>query len=221
MTKWYECANEASFKATSGGYVFQAPSPWMFARPRHYLVDEAQKVQLLAGLGRWRALLVTASLANGAFTLAIILLTALWPTTFVRPILPLYTQLGGGPFMVLLFVLLAMVAVPLFAVPQIYLARTLRPLLAKASLTQERIKMSDQLPAIATSASSKLLAIGLLCGLGMTSGGLLGILDAYLGGHVASRALPDVVILTTGALVTAYFAYLIKLRVRRKREVVI
>jgi len=217
MTKWYERANEASFKATSGGYVFQAPSPWMFARPRYYLVDETQKGDLLACLGRWRDLLVAAALANGALTLAVILPTALWPATFVRPILPLYVQLGVGPFMILLSVLFAMVAVPLFAVPQIYLARSLRPLLAKAPLTQERIKMRDQLPAIAASASGKLLAVGLLGGLAMMSGGILGMLDAYLEGRFGTRALPDVVILTTGALVTAYFGYLVNLRARRKR----
>jgi hypothetical protein len=43
------------------------------------------------------------------------------------------------------------------------------------------------------------------------------MLDAYLEGRFGTRALPDVVILTTGALVTAYFGYLINLRARRKR----
>ena len=77
--------------------------------------------------------------------------------------------------------------------------------------------MRDQLPAIAASASGKLLAVGLLGGLAMMSGGILGMLDAYLEGRFGTRALPDVVILTTGALVTAYFGYLVNLRARRKR----
>ena len=57
MPRWYECANEASFKLASGGHVFQAPNPWVFARPRYYLVSDAQKTELLARLGRWRLLL--------------------------------------------------------------------------------------------------------------------------------------------------------------------
>jgi hypothetical protein len=57
MPRWYEVANEASFKLTPAGHVFQAPSPWIFARSRYYLVSDAQKAELLAGLRRWRLLL--------------------------------------------------------------------------------------------------------------------------------------------------------------------
>ena len=58
--KWYARANEAAFKPTAGGHVFQRPSPWMFARPRYYLVTDAQKAELLDGLERWRLLLLMA-----------------------------------------------------------------------------------------------------------------------------------------------------------------
>jgi hypothetical protein len=217
MTKWYERANEASFKATSGGYVFQAPSPWMLAPPRYYLVSEAQKARLLEGLGRWRAHLLIASLTNGALTLAIILAIALWPATFARPIVPLYLQLGVGPFTLLLCALLTLVMAPLLAVPQICMARALRPVLAEAPVTDERIKLNEQLPKIASSVSGKVLAFGLLGGLAMIGGGGVALIDAYLEGRLAARALPDAIIVSIGALFTASFLYLINLRARQKR----
>ncbi len=46
--KWYEATFEASFKTVAGGYVFQAPSPWVFGRGRRYLVNDAQKMELLS-----------------------------------------------------------------------------------------------------------------------------------------------------------------------------
>jgi len=36
------------FKKVPDGYVFRAPNPWVFGRARFYLVNEAQKAQLLA-----------------------------------------------------------------------------------------------------------------------------------------------------------------------------
>jgi hypothetical protein len=36
------------FKAVPGGYVFRMPNPWLFGKPDHYLVSEAQKTELLA-----------------------------------------------------------------------------------------------------------------------------------------------------------------------------
>src|SRR4051794_32683037 len=73
MPRWYECANEASFKSTAEGHVFQAPSPWMFARPSYYLVNGTQKAQLLACLGRWRLLLLIVTAIEVSLTLAITL----------------------------------------------------------------------------------------------------------------------------------------------------
>jgi hypothetical protein len=37
-----------SFKAVAGGYIFTAPSPWIFGHGSQYLVDDAQKAALLA-----------------------------------------------------------------------------------------------------------------------------------------------------------------------------
>jgi hypothetical protein len=105
--------------------------------------------------------------------------------------------------------------IPLIAVPQIYLARALKPLLADAPSTEERIKVAEQLPKIAASASTKLLVVGLIGGSGvMTSGGLL-LLDALLEGHLAGSALFNpAMLLVSGALLTAYFVHLLRLKAK-------
>ena len=36
------------FKKVPEGYLFRAPNPWLFGRARFYLVNDAQKAQLLA-----------------------------------------------------------------------------------------------------------------------------------------------------------------------------
>src|SRR6476619_5650004 len=93
MAKWYEAANEASFKSVAGGYVFQSPNPWIFARPRYYLVNEAQKAQIAERLRRFRLL--------NLITLPILVLffafMFLSPATFGRLLQPA-TQFGIGFF---------------------------------------------------------------------------------------------------------------------------
>jgi|SRR5947209_8210663 hypothetical protein len=42
---------EARFKKVAGGFLFQAPNPWLFAPGEHYLVSEAQRAEILE-LGR-------------------------------------------------------------------------------------------------------------------------------------------------------------------------
>ena len=38
---------EARFKKVAGGFLFQAPNPWLFAPGEHYLVSEAQQAEIL------------------------------------------------------------------------------------------------------------------------------------------------------------------------------
>jgi hypothetical protein len=42
---------EGRFKEVAGGFLFQAPSPWLFSPGEHYLVSEAQRAEILE-LGR-------------------------------------------------------------------------------------------------------------------------------------------------------------------------
>jgi hypothetical protein len=47
-------ATTPMFKPVPGGYVFRAPSPWIFWRRRFYLVNETQRVELLSILAARR-----------------------------------------------------------------------------------------------------------------------------------------------------------------------
>jgi hypothetical protein len=213
MVRWYERANEASFKLAAGGHVFQAPSPWVFARPKYYLVSEAQKTSILRSLGRWRLLIMIASLLS----MLPLVVTLIWPSAIGRLFLPLYLQLGPALSILFLSILIGLSLAPLFAVPQIYLARALRPVLAGAPRSEERIKLTDQLPKIALAASGKLLAVGLVCGFGVLASGVIQMIAAFFEGHLVSAMPAAAVTLIAGGLLTSYFLYLLKLRARARR----
>ena len=93
----------------------------------------------------------------------------LFPSTTGRLLVPLYQQLGTSLFAPFLFIALMLLMAPFIAVPQIYLARALRPLLADAPRTEERIKLAEQLPKVAVTASTRLLVIGLVSAFAMVA----------------------------------------------------
>jgi len=218
MPRWYECANEASFKTVPEGHVFQAPSPWMLARPSYYLVNDTQKAELLARLGRWRLLiLIATAIELSSLTLSLMLPTILWPATFGRLLPAMHHQLGTGLFVVLLIVLMTLLTVPFLAAPQIYLARALRPILASAPRSEERITLDGQLRKIAASVSGKLLIVGLICGSIMISSGIFLMLDAFMDGRLARSAPSSATFVLMGGLLTSYFVYLLRLRAKSKR----
>ena len=217
MPRWYECANEASFKAVPEGHVFQAPSPWMLTRPRYYLVSDAQKAELLVRLGRWRLLLMIVTLIElSSLALALMLPTMLWPATFGRLLPAMHHQLGTGLFLVLLIILTTLLTVPFLAVPQIYLARALRPILANAPRSEKRITLSEQLPKIAASAPTKLLIVGLSCGSIMISCGIFLMFDAFVDGRLGRSALSSATFVLLGGLQASYLMYLLRLRAKSK-----
>lgn len=216
MAKWYEAANEASFKKVAEGYVFQSPSPWIFARPRYYRVNGAQKAEIAVRLGRWRLLTLTLVAITLPIVASVVAFVMLSPATFVRLFQPAI-QLGMGFFILLMTLLMTLLVAPLVAVPHIYLIRALRSLLADAPRTNERIKMREQLPKIAASVSGKVLVVGLVGGLGMMGGAILMLLDAFFEGHLARNLLLSSPLLVVGGLLTAYFVYLVRLKAKLKR----
>jgi hypothetical protein len=216
MARWYEAANEASFKPSDGAYVFQSPNPWIFARPRYYTVNEAQKAELLVVLGRWRLMLIICVLVIFALMGSFIVFVTQSPGTFVRLVRPAL-QLGTGPFSALLFALLMLMVAPLLAVPQICLYRGMRAPLASAPRTDERITMAEQLPNIAKAVSGKVLAMGIVGGVSMMGLAILTLVDAYLDGQLSGgRLFSYAVLLAVGAGLTGYFVYLIRLRAKLK-----
>src|SRR5947209_2650492 len=55
------------FKQVAGGYVFRAPNPKVFGRSDHYLVDEAQRDQIVATMTPRRPVLLLAVWIAGFF----------------------------------------------------------------------------------------------------------------------------------------------------------
>jgi hypothetical protein len=212
MARWYEAANDASFKPVAEGYVFQSPNPWIFAWPRYYVVNGAQKEEIVALLGRWRLLFIIIMLIGFILFGSFISFVMLFPATFIRLAGPAL-QLGTATFSVLLSMLLLLLIAPLIAVPQIYLNRGLRAPLANAARTSERITMAEQLPKIAGSVSGKVLGLGLFGGICLMGAAILGAVDAYFEGHLSRNLLFSFLpLFAFGGLLTGYIAYLIRLR---------
>jgi hypothetical protein len=190
----------------------------MLAWPRYYLVNDAQKTELLARLGTWRLLLMIAMVIELLLTLSITLPMILWPGPFARLFVPLHNQLGTSLFASVLAAAMILPIVSLFAVPQIYLARTPRSVLADAPQTDERITLGEQLPKIAASVSGKVLAVGLIGGLAMMSGGIAQMLDAFLEDHLARSAPANAAIFIMGGLLGSYFVHLLRLKAKSKQS---
>lgn len=217
MPRWYEVANEASFKLTPAGHVFQAPSPWIFARSRYYLVSDRQKAELLACLGRWRLLVMLAFAAYGALILSIMLPMMPWQRALTRLVAPMHHLLGTDLFALAMGVLVALLMMPILAVPQVYLARALRPVLAHAPRTTERIRFAEQLPKIAASAPAWVLACGLVGGLAAMSLGIIEMFDDFRAGHLARGAAASAPLLFAGVFMIAYAVYLFRLKAKSKQ----
>ena len=217
MAKWYEAANEASFKKTADGYVFQSPNPWIFARPRYYLVNDAQKAEIAVHLRRWRLftmMLVPIILLIVTSIAAFVILS---PATFVPLFQSAFLKLGIGTFIFLMIVVMTVAVMPLGLAPHIYLMRALRPLLADAPRTDQRITMREQLPKIAASVSGWVLVAGLVGGLCIIAGVLLALVDAFVEGHLIRSLLIFSPALAIGGALIAYFVYLASLKAKLKR----
>jgi hypothetical protein len=213
MSRWYERANEASFKAVNGGYVFQNPNPWVFARPSYYLVNDAKKAEILVHLGRWRLMIFLVSVTPLLFALTAIVCSP----TLGSFLLPVSRALGPVLFTLVVCASATILMSLVMAIPQIYLARSLRPLLADAPRTAERIKIAEQLPTIAASVSSTVLVASLIGGLGMMGGGGAMLVDAYYEGHLARSLAASLPLMLLGMLLTAYLVYLLRLKTKMAR----
>jgi hypothetical protein len=208
MAKWYEGAEQAAFKPVAGGYVFQPPSlRWPFVRSPCYLVNEAQKADLVACLRRQRrqTFLVVMVFALAGLGLAAALAMAdsaarFSPVEFVA---------------VLLVTLLAVI--PIAILPQIKLMRTIAPLIADLPRTDEQITFGEQVHTLAAVISVPLLVLGGIGGSTMIIVNILSLIDVIAEGRGGSGALWPLFGLAVGVLLTSYFAYLAVLKRRLKR----
>lgn len=123
------------FKQVPEGYVFGAPKPWIFGRRRFFLVDEAQKAQLLAVL--------TARSQSAALIMVILPFLAM----FTASVAAIVFIAGDGDHSLAVFSeTLIAVAVSMYLALLIAAGPTRRvqPLLAGLSPTDQRITIADR-----------------------------------------------------------------------------
>jgi hypothetical protein len=138
--------------AAGGGFVFQAPKPWLFGDAHHYLVNEAQKAEILTIIAptvpAWR---------RRAIFGACILTPLLWAVAvaaFMWAVSDHETLTGRDKVEMVILIL-----VPLLLAGFLALARTeqaklakLAPLIARLPPTAEQITADDKRRGMARSA---------------------------------------------------------------------
>jgi hypothetical protein len=206
MPKWYDGAEEAAFKPVPGGYVAQLPATTLIGRSRRYFVNEAQKDEIAAALRRQRR------------SLLVMLL-------FVVPLGMVFGSLMGvlhnqdpglSPLWLALGCLLLAVVVFLAAVLRsMYVMRSLQPMLGTLPRTQERITLREQVETIAQRVSGKVLVLGIVSGPLMTLSQILPVVDAMQQGRLGFALAWHLIPCLFGALLSAYFAWLLAIRICR------
>ena len=199
MAKWYESANEASFKPVAGGFVFQSPNPWLFARPRYYLVNDVQKAAITPYLRRWRLLMMAMAIAM--VPLMIVAMIVMQGSLHY----PRGLSIAVGS---------ALVLIPLLLVPHVYLLGVLRPLLARLPRTAQRFTWRDQFERTAIAAPKKMLVVGGAGGILMILGGLIGLIDSIVDGRAGAQLLGSMPTMVFGALMAAYFFGLVRFKAK-------
>jgi hypothetical protein len=145
----------ALFKQVGGGWVFQAPNPWVFGRTSRYLVNEAQKAELLAIVTPRRPILRIAAITAGILVWAVAASTIVWAVSS-------YDE----PTVTDALAIFALVVVPIFLALVFALRRNLsrmQRVLAGAPRTEERITPRELRHAMANAVSlRRSLLIGAL-----------------------------------------------------------
>jgi len=143
----------AVFKKVADGYVFRAPALWLFGASRYYLVNDAQKAQIVEVLKLKQASRpVTTGLVLGIF---IVIAVMAWAYSGFHDSEP-----GIADYFLLVVMVFALIFVLLqvFAWVQLY---RLRPILAHLLRSNERISFSEMRAAVQASRSLKdLILIG-------------------------------------------------------------
>jgi hypothetical protein len=136
------------FKPVPGGYVYRAPNAWLLGSSGHYLVNEAQKAEILAILRtptQWMSWVAIVSWIAASALLAEAAALSLW-AEYQSPVLTGISAIVSFPVLLSVGVIMS----------RRLLLRRLRPVLARLPATDERITdlEKNQAIAIATSAAS-------------------------------------------------------------------
>jgi hypothetical protein len=130
MAQWWwrgDGWQEICFKRVPEGWIFRAPNAWILGLHRHYLVSENQKTEIIAFYSQvnWRFVIVVGVFAV-FFTAVLVLALSLVPSQTAFLVIIVFSFLWG-------YVINA------------YFWLALRPLLAGAPRTTERITLSELL----------------------------------------------------------------------------
>jgi hypothetical protein len=121
----------AFFKPTAHGWIFRAPNPWIFGRPTHYVVNDAQRAQIIAEMTRKQPI---------ALVLGLVTLIGAWIAIFSAA-----RWFGYGfeqPTVLELLFMLTLIVAPVFAAIAINAAamrKRISAFVASAPETQETI----------------------------------------------------------------------------------
>lgn len=135
MTSPGDSVKSALFRAAPGGWVFRSPNPWVFGDTPHYLVNDAQRSQIEAIVALRRPRVVAAVLLGGILAWTVLVATFMWAFAGHEDPTP-----GDIGVMVVLIVLPLTAVLPIAALIQ---RRRLKPVLAAAPLTTERIPFAE------------------------------------------------------------------------------
>ena len=135
------------FKDVGGGYVFQAPNPWVFGPRSRYLVTAAQKAELLAIITPRRPILRIAVITIGILLWTVAAATIVWAVSS-------HDDPTASDALAMLVLILAPMLLALIIALQRNLRRMQR-VLAAAPRTQERINSGELRQAMANAMSLK------------------------------------------------------------------
>lgn len=120
----FDGMEETSFKRVPQGWVFGAPNPWLFGSRRYYLLNEQQKIEAAIQLRRmWRLFSVA------IFVVVAVVVPVTLPGLYQRPLVTLAAEIVAGLAIGLAF--------------NVYLYRTLRPIIAGLEPTTQRITSGE------------------------------------------------------------------------------
>jgi hypothetical protein len=197
------------FKPAVGGYVFQAPNPWVFGPTSSYIVSATQKAELLGIIRPRRPVLYFAGIVIGILLWAGVVATAMWVVSG-------HDQPTTADFGIMSVVILAPIYLAWVTKLQGNLRR-MQPIIATAPRTGERIGQREMRQAMANAMSLKrTLLIGALWSFScLTQVFTLALRNAR---HPLFGDVQSYVSLFTAVVAAGLAAYYLYLALRKTRE---
>jgi hypothetical protein len=163
----YDGLEEAPFKPTAGGYIFQSRNPWYFGPSRNYLVNETQKVAIASCI-RETLRDVRPVAVVAMFVLPVLMIAGSFLLLKI-----------GCPAPIAIILLMLFVFGPYAGMVHVYSMGRLRHLIANLPRTSERITLREVHTNMAAHMSPKFLWVALIS----MSVGFLGSLAALAGAY--------------------------------------